>query len=86
MIGPIKALRIVIKNRDQIPKREFWKLDILLIFLGALHTFIFYKTAGRVFPDDMAPRLIMMALMVALLILTVIYVRCLKWIKKYSFQ
>ena len=74
----------VIKNRHQVPKREFKITAILLIGLGIFHTFIFYKTAGRVFPDDLIPRLLLMIFLLSMLLLTIIYVRCRKYVKKYS--
>lgn len=80
----MNAISKVMKNRDQIPKREYQILTILVTGLGILHTFIFYITAGRVFPDDQVPRLALMILMVAFLIFTVIYVRFWKWVKKYN--
>ena len=85
MIGPIKALKLVRNNFRSIPRNEKAKLALLVIGLGILHSFIFYKTAGRIFPDDMVYRLILMTILVASVLCTVVYVRCLKWIKKHNF-
>jgi len=86
MIGPLKALKLVTQNRTSIPAKEIKILAVLIIGLGILHTIIFYKTAGRVFPDDEIYRLILMAILVASVLLTVIYVRCLKWVKKFNLE
>ncbi len=84
MIGPFKVLRLVRKNRSSIPIGEFQKLGLLVSTLGILHTYIFYMTAGRFFPDSIMPRLILMTFLVGMLIFTLLYVRGIKLVKKYN--
>ena len=83
MIGPFKVLRLVRKNRQSVPNREFWILGILTVALGILHVFIFYKTSGRFFPDSITYRLALTIILISIFIFTLLYIRGIKLVKKY---